>query len=400
MTKLLIILPSTQRGGTEEYALTIASAAVKNGWDVHAAFPEITTTATLVQTFEEKDVYYHSLNISEVNNYRFKTLKYILQLFKTLILLFKIQPDVVQINLPGFDCCFGSILACGWLRIPTLVVFHLFLDRAYFSEHKLKLYAWARARNQQWTAVSEYNRRLVSESFRIPSNEVLLIYNGVNTKEVDNKNKSEGIVDIRYQLRQEIGVPQNSILVLTVGRLHSQKGHKDLIPTIPYLIKDFPDLRFIWVGDGEEKENLVNQVRRYGVEDKVFFLGYRSDVSRLLKSADLFVFPTHFEGLPLAVLESMANNLPIITTEAASIPEVIEDKVHGLLCKIGDSCDLLEALRWALEHPDKMKQMSINAKLRVQEFSEDRMVQETLSILQKLSYTFPKISQSVVKHEF
>jgi glycosyltransferase involved in cell wall biosynthesis len=160
---------------------------------------------------------------------------------------------------------------------------------------------------------------------------------------------------------------------------------------IPHLIKEFPDVKFVWVGDGELREDLINKVREYGIEDKVLFLGYRSDVPRLLKSADLFVFPTHYEGQPFALLEAMGHGLPIVTSDASGIPELIENRVHGLLFRTGDSCDLSEALRWALMHSDSMKEMARNAQQRVQEFSEERMVKETLGVLKKLADLEKKI---------
>jgi glycosyltransferase involved in cell wall biosynthesis len=386
--RLLVMFPSTERGGTEEYALTIASAAVKHGWDVYAAFPQTNGTASLIQSFKEQGIYYHCLDISEPkNNDKFKILKYIFLLLKTLITILKIQPDVVQINLPWFDCCFGSILACGFLRIPTVIVFHLFPERASFSLNKLKIYNWARDRNQQWIGISEHNRKQVCESFNIPDNEVFCIYNGAKLIPASANSSFEEISELRYQLCQQLRVPPNSELILTVGRLSLQKGHTDLIPAIPHIAKEFPNVKFVWVGDGEEREYLANKVRNYGVEDKVLFLGYRSDVPDLLKASDLFVFPTQFEGQPFALIEAMAHNLPIVSSDACGIPELIKDREQGLIFRTADGCDLLETLRWALRHPDQMKEMAINAKLRAQDFSEERMTSETLKLLEKLIYT-------------
>jgi glycosyltransferase involved in cell wall biosynthesis len=214
---------------------------------------------------------------------------------------------------------------------------------------------------------------------------VLCIYNGIKVKPTSINCTNEDITTLRRQVREELGVDETSQLALTVGRLNSQKGYNELVQVIPHLIKEFPDVKFVWVGDGELREDLINKVREYGIEDKVLFLGYRSDVPRLLKSADLFVFPTHYEGQPFALLEAMGHGLPIVTSDASGIPELIENRVHGLLFRTGDSCDLSEALRWALMHSDSMKEMARNAQQRVQEFSEERMVKETLGVLKKLA---------------
>lgn len=381
-----MIFPSTQRGGVEEYALTIANSAVKQGWEVHAAFPKTDGTAFLIQDFQAQGIHYHCLKIAEESTNKLKTVvKHFLHLIRTAFLLLKLKPNVVQINLPWADYCLGSILACGLLRIPTMVVFHLIPSRRSISSIKLKLYTWARARNQQWVAVSKHNRQLVCESFQILKEQVLCIYNGTKLIPDTMNGDDTDINTLRTQLRQGLKIPENSQVALTIGRLHSQKGHSDLIPAIPHILKEFPEVRFIWAGDGELREYLKNQVREYSVEDKVIFVGYRSDVSRWFKSADLFVFPTHYEGQPFALLEAMAHNLPIVTSNASAIPEVIEHQVHGLLFRTGDSCDLLENLRWALKNPQRMQKLAQNAQRRVQEFSEEKMSQETLIVLKQIS---------------
>lgn len=393
--RLLVISPSNERGGAEEYALTLTSAAVEKGWDVHVAFPKREKTAHLVKSFEEKGVNYHPLEIEDSTILKFKTIKkYLPHLIQTVSLLLKNKPDVVQIVLPQLDLCLGSILACGLLKIPTGVVFQLAPTPIYYNQARLKLYEWARNRNQQWIAVSNHNRKVISESFQFSLEQVRCIYNGSKAALSVNNFNNEEINNLRRQIKEELNLPEMSRLALTVGRLESQKGHIDLIPAIPHLLKEFPDVRFVWVGDGKEREHILQKIREYGVEDQVLFLGYRSDVPKLLASADLFLFPTRYEGQPFALMEAMAHGLPIVTSDACGIPELIENKVHGLLFRTGDSCDLLETTRWALRHPQQMQQMAIKAKLRVQDFSEQRMVEETLSLLQKLSNARKKVDSS------
>ncbi len=259
--RLLLIFPSTQRGGVEAYALTIATAAAKHGWEVHTAFPNTEGTASLIQDFQVQGINYHQLEIAEKSTNKLTAVvKHFLHLLRTVLLLLKIKPDVIQINLPWCDRCLGSILACGLLKIPTLVVFHLMPSQISISRIRLKLYAWARARNQKWMAISKHTCKLVSESFQIPLEQVLCIYNGTKLIVGTNSSDREDINTLRTQVRQELGLPETSRIALTVGRLHPQKGHLDLIPAIPHIIKEFPEVRFVWVGDGELREYLNNKV--------------------------------------------------------------------------------------------------------------------------------------------
>jgi len=391
--RALVIIPSTIRGGVEEYTLRITSAAAKADWDVHAAFPFADGTLSLVEDLKLQGVHYHRLEIAETAKGRFLIArKYIPHLVKTALLLTRVKPDVVQIILPEPCQCFGSILACATLNIPTILRFGLVPYKWPYGSRELKAFAWARKRKQKLLAISENNKKLIAESFGISECEIHRIYNGSKVK-IDPDSSAVDAQSLHQELSKELNIAEYSQFLLTVGRLENQKGYKDLIPAIPHILKEFPNVRFIWVGEGGERDNLSAALHEYNVSDKVFLLGFRSDIPKLLKASDLFVFPTRYEGgQSSAIAEAMAYGLPIVTSRASGIPEVIEHKVHGLLFRTGDSCDLLETLRWALRHPNEMQKMSQNAQLRAQDFTEEKMVSETLELWQKQACFSPKIN--------
>jgi glycosyltransferase involved in cell wall biosynthesis len=389
--RLLITLPSCDRGGVEEYALTMAIAAVEEKWSVDVAFPQTKETTSLIEDFTKNGVHYHPLQLYVADTGLLeRSSKALLRLTQAISLLHQIKPDAVLINLASPVQSLDIIVACGLFKIPTVVVFHSIAFRFDFNSYKLRLYAWARARNQQWIAVSENNRRLVCESFQIPQEQMLCIYNGVKLPATSVNWNDPGITQLRQEVRQELGLSNHSRLVLTVGRLDLEKGYGDLIPIIPQIRQKFPEVRFIWVGDGQDREYLINQVSEYGVQEQVLFLGYRRDVPRLLKAADLFVFPTHYEGSPFALLEAMAYHLPIVASDADAIVELVEHQLHCLIFRTSDGTpsrlrdrhDLQETLIWALSHPHQMQQFAENAQLHVQDFSEAKMCEKTLELLQ------------------
>lgn len=384
MTKLLIIFPSIERGGAEEYALTIACDARKQGWQVHVAFPKTPRTTSLIQDFQQQKISFHCLEIAETYTRKLRTLRqYLPDFLRTIALLFKLQPDAAMLVLPWADRSLGTILACSYLDIPIVVVFQLVPFQINLSQWQLKLYNWSRARKQQWVAVSEFSRKLVSETFQMPIGKVKCIYNGTKL-EINKPHHPNEIVTLRDRLRQELELPVTSRLVLTVGRLNQQKGHNDLLPIIPSIIKEFPEVKFIWVGDGELRSQLETEVKTANIEASVLFLGYRTDIPQLLKAADLFLFPSYYEGYPFALLEAMASGLPIISSDANPMPEIITDRVHGLLFRTGDRNDISTKLRWALQNPLSLEAMAENAKLRVREFSASKMSCETLDLIQQL----------------
>jgi glycosyltransferase involved in cell wall biosynthesis len=170
-----------------------------------------------------------------------------------------------------------------------------------------------------------------------------------------------------------------------VGRLTHQKGHDLLVPVIPHILEKHPGTWFVWAGEGPNQRLLEQQAEEHGVRDHVFFLGRRADIPDLLNAADLFVHPTRFEGQPFSMLEAMAAGLPIVTTRASAICEVIDDRVHGLLGRVEDIRDLRENLLFALGNPTEMAAMAARALERLDDHTEQGMIDQTLALLGEIS---------------
>jgi glycosyltransferase involved in cell wall biosynthesis len=185
-------------------------------------------------------------------------------------------------------------------------------------------------------------------------------------------------LDARRSVRDELALPAGARLVVSVGRLHRQKGFDLLVSAAPSVVRDNPDVWFVCVGEGPERATIEKRAQELGVRDRIRLLGYRTDVPRLLSSGDLFAFPSRFEGLPFALLEAMAHCLPVVASDATSTPEILADRVHGLLFPSGDAESLREALVWALGHPDEMARMAEHAVQRTRDFSEEEMLRHTL----------------------
>ncbi len=388
--KLLMLLSATVRGGAEEYALAIATAAAQPSWDTHVALPHTEATASLRRDFAANQVSDHRLEVAEPRSRGIAAIKdAVLRLVRTLALLLIVKPDVVLINVPWADHCLGSIVACGLVQLPTAVVFHLIPpEKVPLSRDRRRLYTWARARHQQWITNSETNRHLLADLFQMPVSDVLCIYNGIKLSAFQSDRSKAAT--LRQQVREQLNVPASSKLLLTIGRLAPQKGYTDFITILPRLLEAYPDVRLLWAGDGEQRQELSDRLHELDIADRVHLLGHRSDLPRLLQAADLFVFPTRFEGHPFALLEAMAAELPIVTTDASSIPEVIEHEVHGLLCPIGDSAALLNAILWALQYPEQMQAMAQRAYQRVQAFDQTAMSAKTLHVLQTMVHLEPQ----------
>jgi glycosyltransferase involved in cell wall biosynthesis len=390
--RLLIILPSPVRGGAEEYALTIGTEAVRAGWTVHLGLPRSEGTASLAKDFSRARVEVHGFDPAEFSRTAGPPSRPHLSAFgelrdigrdgvHTAGLVRAVRPDVVHMVLSWPYRCLGSLLALGLLQVRTAVVFQLVPPYPPLRR-RAHLYSWARSRRQMWIAVSRANAALLGRIFRCEPKELAVIHNGTATDvpcPTPAARRKAG-----RALRAEMGLPENSYLCLAVGRLEPQKGFDDLIAVAPQLIRSLPEVRFLVAGDGDERESLREKARDLGVEEHLILLGGRSDVPRLMRAADLFVFPSRFEGHPFALLEAMAHGLPLVSSNAGPMREIVASGEHGMLFDRDEPSGLLDALRWSIEHPADMERMAANARIRVRDFSRDRMVAETLGLLRSL----------------
>lgn len=130
----------------------------------------------------------------------------------------------------------------------------------------------------------------------------------------------------REKIRNEMKVTDQTVF-LHVGRFTYQKNHKKLIQIFSECLKSDPDAVLLLAGEGELKEEIQSLVKRLGIAKQVRFLGLRKDISKLMSASDIFLLPSHYEGLPVVGIEAQANGLPCcfsneITNEVNLIPEI------------------------------------------------------------------------------
>lgn len=140
---------------------------------------------------------------------------------------------------------------------------------------------------------------------------------------IDLEKFADTIVD-REKKRKELGIPSDSTLLLSVGELNKNKNHQVIIRAIARLKN--PKIRYIIAGTGEEMENLMMLANNLGVGQHVSFLGYRTDIAELCYAADVFCFPSHREGLSVALMEAMARGLPCAVSRIRGNIDLINEK--------------------------------------------------------------------------
>jgi glycosyltransferase involved in cell wall biosynthesis len=177
----------------------------------------------------------------------------------------------------------------------------------------------------------------------------------------------------REAAREELGVPGDQLLVVTVANLRANKDYPTLLAAARQLTRGDEPVQFVSVGQGPLAEELGDQLDRLGLAGRFRFLGYREDPIRVLVAGDVFCLSSRFEGLPIAMLEAMASGLPVVATRVGGIPSVVTDGKEGRLVPPGDPTALASALA-ELRDPRLRRRMATAAVERVHAFGMDRAV--------------------------
>lgn len=179
----------------------------------------------------------------------------------------------------------------------------------------------------------------------------------------------------RAEARQRLGLPENATVLGSVGRLEEQKGHRFLIEALARLKQSGEDAYLLLVGDGREAAMLKSLSARLGLEQQVMFLGTRGDLGDLFRAMDLFVMPSLWEGLSLAMLSAMAAGLPVIATAVGGVRQVLGEEEYGYTLPVGDAEALAAKIRACLAAPADMAQMAEKGRRHVcDNYSDEAMV--------------------------
>ena len=207
----------------------------------------------------------------------------------------------------------------------------------------------------------------------ISSNKITVIHNGISlTEQLDDMPEVD-------QLRSTLGLKNNSHVVGTVARLCPVKGQREFILAARNICNLYPNTEFLVIGEdyefeGKYRSNLENLVKELDLEEFVHFLGFRSDVRRLIHCFEIFVLPSWIEGLPVTILEAMAARKPVVATSVGGVPELVLDGETGILVPPRDVPGLSKAIESLLDEPDIAHQMGNKGYEYVhQEFSHEKM---------------------------
>jgi glycosyltransferase involved in cell wall biosynthesis len=245
----------------------------------------------------------------------------------------------------------GCLIACK-LGLPSVCyVGESYIEHLYYSKFTKK----------KLVDVITNSTRIVSASSKLRDN-VLRIANPKEPVEVIYRGTDTQLfkpLDINLKLKRQLGLPDNSVVIVFVGWLVKRKGVSDLLNAFGMVATKFPQAYLLIIGEGPERENLRSLSRIMGIDKRVIFTGVvkNEEIPSYHSITDVMVFPSYAEGLPNAVVEAVACGKPVVATNVGGIPEVITPGINGFLITAGDVKTLSSNIIQILTNTTLRKQM-------------------------------------------
>lgn len=276
------------------------------------------------------------------------------------------NPDVIHMHKSRMHYFLLPILLSGVKK--RLYTVHCLADKDTRSKWLRKLMSFAFLYcHIPPVAISDLCRESLVETYGLRGDSISCIYNGIDTDKFRNPEK---------RIAPERGI----MTFVSVGRLSSPKNYPLLLRVAEKAHEQWPRAEFVILGDGELRENVERQIEAQHGCDYVHLMGNVSDVNRFLWRADAFLMTSDYEGLPLTVLEAMAAGLPIISTKAGGIVDVVENGENGLLVECGDEDGLVSAIGRLCASPELCIAFSEKSREFSMRYSLDNMAEEYLRL--------------------
>lgn len=359
LNKIIFLIDTLQTGGAEKSLLDITSRFKK----YKPVFIQLFEGDELKPLFEAQEVQVLSMNLSP--SYKFQAIaKHILPYVE------QIQPVLLHSTL------FRSDMVSRELKKMTgLPLINSFVNNSYSRSRYKKMSFLMKSKLfgvQQWDKLTARNVDLfISNSKAIKASntaalgihkkKVKIIYRGRDSsvfREVNN--------DAVKKLGDQFGTHGKTIF-LNVSRLLQRKGQLDLVRAFKNVVEKHSDVLLLLAGEGSYRHTVEQEISRLELQNHVTLLGNRGDIPDLLHFADYFVFPSHYEGLPGALIEAMFAGIPIIASSIPENMECVNEKMASLFDP-GDTAELANKLCEALQDNDWKDRISLARRFAMENF--------------------------------
>ncbi|MGA2667285.1 MAG: glycosyltransferase [Ignavibacteria bacterium] len=194
-------------------------------------------------------------------------------------------------------------------------------------------------------------------------NKIRVIPNGIDITQFGKKEKKIGLL-------MDLGFDENNFIVGNISRFDVQKNQKLIIQSAYYLVKKFPEMRFVLVGDGKYFKRMKQYARDANLDQFIAFTGEQQNISDYYSIFDIFVFPSLWEGMPYVLLQAMASKLPVVCSNIPNHLEVIKNNQSALTINPYEADDLFHKISVLYNNKELRQLLGENAYTDVQKFDE------------------------------
>jgi glycosyltransferase involved in cell wall biosynthesis len=199
-----------------------------------------------------------------------------------------------------------------------------------------------------------------------------VIYEGIDLTKFDGG--AQGI------LRQEYSIPQERPIIANVAALAQQKDYFTFIDTVELLKREGVEACFMGIGDGPQKAEILAYAQQKNLDQDIIFTGFRTDIPHILPEVDILLFSSETEGLGTTILDAYAAGVPIVTTNAGGIPELIKHNETAYLGEVKNPTSLANGVLSILRNPALADKFRVNGKKHVQQYSNTATALKTLDV--------------------
>ncbi|MFB3226213.1 glycosyltransferase [Exiguobacterium sp. PHA03] len=197
---------------------------------------------------------------------------------------------------------------------------------------------------------------------------------GVNINSHHNFNEN-----IKMKIRKELGIPVDSKVMLSVGELNDNKNHEYIIDIMSNNIID-KNIIYVICGQGEMFDYYNEKIKKLNLTNKVFLLGFREDVKEMYLMADLFVFPSKREGLPVSIMEAMSNKLPVLCSNIRGNIDLIDENKGGIYINLYNQSETLFKINHLLKDEEILNKFGNYNFKKVMKFNVENVNKELLNV--------------------
>jgi glycosyltransferase involved in cell wall biosynthesis len=287
----------------------------------------------------------------------------------------------------GWGTLLEGIVAAKLARVPAIVHGeHGTIKDDTRAHIYLQRLIWRAA--DEILSVSDALRRKLAQTINFPENRIRVIANGVDVRRFT-------VARDRSAWKLRLNLPPDALTFGTVGRFVPVKCYPVLLEASRWIFERTPNSYLVLVGDGPLRNELARLARDYRIRDRVRFLGWRSDVPKILNALDTYVLASESEGMSNTILEAMACGLPVVATAVGGNVELV-DRARGLLVPPHNPKLLADAISLLLGAPARRETMGKLARQRVEEhFSLEAMAQNYASVYLEVVSRRIKLSGSL-----